>query len=179
MIETCGTDSKTKEDLGSFGTVARGIENMSIPDIKKSRPYKTYEGRLGLGDFEKYPETALYIDVIRYFKTKRLMPPSAKSYVTQSSAVNGSTQSSHTIDGDVEMTEQPSDLSNVKTTRHYQVNDASQPGGKRSVEREDLSKGYEYGRTAVHINQIEENVTQYETIQGFSIIGFIPMDKVR
>lgn len=173
-MEKCG------EGVGTFATAAEVIQSLSNPEIKKTRPYKTFDGRLCLGDPENYPETALFIDVQRYFKTHKATPPSASSYVTRGPNANGgpSNQSSHTLDGDVEMAEAP-DLSAVRTTRTYQINDATDPRGKRDVDREELSKGYEYGRTAVPVSEIEENVTKYETIQSFSIIGFIPNDKVR
>jgi ATP-dependent DNA helicase 2 subunit 2 len=46
------------------------------------------------------------------------------------------------------------------------------------VERDDLAKGYEYGRTVVAIEQTDENVTNLETFAGMEIIGFIQSDKV-
>jgi ATP-dependent DNA helicase 2 subunit 2 len=66
----------------------------------------------------------------------------------------------------------------VRSARTYKINDPSAPGGKRDVDREDLAKGYEYGRTAVHITESDENVTKLETFSGFEIVGFIPNDKV-
>lgn len=66
----------------------------------------------------------------------------------------------------------------VRIARTYKVNDASIPGGKRTVEREELAKGYEYGRTAVHLSESDENVTKLETTEGFEIVGFVPIDKV-
>lgn len=134
-----------------------------------------------LGDFEKYPETALYLDVIRYTKTKIATPPSASSFVTRGAAANGeiTAHSSHTMPGDddVEMADAP-DLTAVKTARSYEVNDPSGLNGKKSIEREELERGYMYGRTAVAISESDEDVTKLETIQSFSIIGFIPSDKV-
>ena len=79
------------------------------------------------------------------------------------------------------MTEAPAtanDLTSVKSTRTYRVNDPTAPGGRRDVDREVLARGYEYGSTAVPISESEENVTNFETKQSFSIIGFIPSDKV-
>ena len=70
------------------------------------------------------------------------------------------------------------DFSAVKQARTYKVNDPDAPGGKRDVEYESLAKGYEYGRTAVHISESEHNITKIETLKSFSIVGFIPYDKV-
>jgi len=164
---------------GLFGTASEAIDNLAIPEIKPARPYSTYEGRLALGDPEKYPDTAMYIDIKRYFKTRIAKPVSASSFVTKT--LIASTQSSYTINDDVDMTDAPAkgdDLSAVRNARTYKVNDASAPGGKRDVVRDELAKGYEYGRTAVHISESDENVTRLETIRSFSIIGFIPSDKV-
>lgn len=147
--------------------------------MKKVNTPKSYDGRLELGDFAKYPDTGMYIDVVRYSRTKRAAAPSAKSFVTRTLAGNGesSVQSSTTLPGDVEMTDVP-DVSVVRNSRTYRVNDASAPGGKKDVEHEELAKGYEYGRTAVPISESDENVTKLETFRSFSVIGFIPSDKV-
>ena len=169
---------------GVFGTAAEAIDSVNIPDVKKTRPYSTFKGRLSLGDFVKYPDTAIYIDVERYFRTKAAKPPSASSYVVRSSSTNGEaiTQSSSiTIGGDTDMPDPPpagSDLTAVKSAFTYKVKDERAPGGKKDVLREDLAKGFAYGSTAVHISESDENVTKLETFQSFSIIGFIPWDKV-
>ncbi|KAF4629482.1 hypothetical protein G7Y89_g8662 [Cudoniella acicularis] len=162
----------------TFATAAEVVQDLSIPKPKISKPYTTYIGKLSLGDFEKYPETALYIDVKRYFRTKAAKPPSASSFVTRSTPTDGesSVQSSNTVQGDTEMQDAP-DLSLVKSAVTYKVNDVSAPGGRRDVERDDLAKGYAYGRTAVHISESDENVTKLETLESFTIIGFIPSDK--
>ena len=69
-------------------------------------------------------------------------------------------------------------LAPVRSARTYQVIDEEAPGGKRDVTRDDLAKGYEYGRTAVHISESDLNVTKIETQAGFEIIGFIPWSTV-
>jgi ATP-dependent DNA helicase 2 subunit 2 len=160
---------------GTFATLVEAIDNLGVPEIKSVRPYKAFGGRLALGDYEKYPETALYIDVNRYTKTKKASAPSASSFVTNKFASNGS--SSNTF-GDTDMPDAP-DLSAVKSHYLYQVNDPNYPLGKRDVDRDDLAKGYEYGRTAVHISAADENVTKMDTFESFSIIGFVPSESVR
>jgi ATP-dependent DNA helicase 2 subunit 2 len=163
----------------AFGTAAEAIEDTMIPRIKQSRPYKTYTGQLTLGDPEKYL-TAMSIDVERYFRTHKALPSSASSFVIRSDLSNGEAGIS-TLDDDVTMggTSGPeSGLAAVKTARTYKVNDESAPGGKRDVDRDELARGYEYGRTAVHIAESDENVTRLETVQSFTIIGFIPCEKV-
>ena len=70
-------------------------------------------------------------------------------------------------------------LATVRNSRVYQIDDETAPGGKREILREDLAKGYEYGRTAVHINESDERITNLETRAALEIVGFIPWDKVR
>lgn len=164
---------------GILATASETITNLSVPDIKSTRPYTTYEGRLTLGDTEKYESTAMYIDVKRYFNTHIARPVGAKSFANK--VPIPSTQSSNTLNGDIEMTDAPAngdDLSAVKNARTYKINDPGAVGGKRDVKYEELAKGYLYGRTAVHISESDENVTNFDTIRSFSIIGFIPSDKV-
>ena len=163
----------------AFGTAAEAIEDTVIPRVKQSRPYKTYTGQLTLGDPEKYV-TAMSIDVERYFRTHKAIPASANSFVVKSDLSNGEASAS-TLDDDAAMggtSGAEGGLAAVKTVRTYKVNDESAPGGKRDVERDELARGYEYGRTAVHIAESDENVTKLETIQSFAIIGFIPCEKV-
>jgi len=122
----------------------------------------------------------MFIDVKRIFKTHLAKPASASSYVAK--APIASTQSSNTLNEDVEMTDAPGDggdLSAVNSIVTYTVSDPTAAGGKRQVERDQLEKGYLYGRTAVHISKMETNITDLETFKSFSIIGFIPNDKVR
>lgn len=168
MVEGC------KNDRGTFGTMAAALDYLSVPEVKTSRPYSNYKGRLTLGDLEKYPQTALFIDVERYFRTHLAKPISATSH-TITSGVNGASQNV-----DTDMPDAP-DISGVKTTRKYQVNDpeGEGAGGKKEVFMDELARGYEYGRTAVHLSESDGNVTSLETKASFEIIGFIPSENVR
>jgi ATP-dependent DNA helicase 2 subunit 2 len=159
-------------EKSAFGTAAEAIEDTSIPRVKQTRPYKTYTGQLSLGDPEKYM-TALCIDVERYFRTHRATAPTASSYVLQSDVANG-----ESIVEDYDLPDGEGGLAAVRNARTYKVDDESAPGGKRDVDRDELARGYEYGRTAVHIAESDENVTKLETTQSFTIIGFIPYEKV-
>ena len=151
-----------------------------VPRVKLTRPYKTYAGQLTLGDPEKYI-TAMCIDVERYFRTHRAAPASATSFVHKSNITNEEINESNIdIDSPLDSTSGgEGGLAAVKTTRTYKVVDESAPGGKRDVDRDELARGYEYGRTAVHIAEADENVTKLETVQSYTIIGFIPCEKVR
>jgi ATP-dependent DNA helicase 2 subunit 2 len=70
-----------------FGTAAEAVEDTAVPRVKEFRPYKTFTGQLTLGDVAKY-ETAMSIDVERYFRTHRAVPPSASSFVVKSDLAN-------------------------------------------------------------------------------------------
>ncbi|RAL59315.1 hypothetical protein DID88_006920 [Monilinia fructigena] len=153
---------------GMFATTEEAIEALTTPVIKVTREYKTFEGPLTLGDPVKYPETAVSIDVARYFKTHQAKPVSARSFVDR------------IIDGPIDVDLPGSgDLSSVKQASTYQVNDPTAPGGKRDVERDSLERGYEYGSSIVPINPSEENVTKLQALKNFSIIGFVPNDYER
>lgn len=112
-------------------------------------------------------------------------PLTASRFVQRSDISNGaaSGQSSSTILPDADDAEaipqaDPASMTAVRSTRTYQIVDEGAPGGKRDVERDDLAKGYEYGRTVVHISESDEKVTKLETEAGLEIIGFIPWSSV-
>ena len=153
------------------------IDGLEIPRVKTVRPFKTYSGPLTLGDPEINPN-AMSIDVERYFKTHRASIPQASRVVLKAEA--GLSQSSETLGRDEMEGVEPTggDFSALKQSRSYKVNDPAAPGGKRDVNFEDLAKGYEYGRTAVHISESEYNITKIETTASFSIVGFINQEMV-
>lgn len=130
-------------------------------------------------------QTACCIDVERFPRTMIRRPLTASRFVQRSTTVNeaASAESSATFlpdadDPDAIPQAGPSNLTSVQSARTYQVPDESAPGGKKDVERDQLAKGYEYGRTAVHISESDENVTKLETQAGLEIIGFIPWSSV-
>lgn len=136
----------------------------------------SYKGPLSLGDANEY-DSAICIDVERYPRTAVRRPLTASQFVQRSDQPNIDSQSTGTVlqDGDTDMLDAgTNDLTNVKSSRTYQVLDEEAPGGKRDVSRDDLAKGYEYGRTAVHISETDENVSRLETQAALEIIGFIP-----
>ena len=170
---------------GVVGTLEQAIVELGQPRLKSTRPVASYKGQLTLGDPEQY-KSAMCIDVERYPRTMVAKGPSASQFVHSSDLSNGhaSTQSSATMlpDGDPlgagQTAANPNGLTSVKNARTYQVIDESAPGGTRDVDRDELAKGYEYGRTAVHISESDENVTKLETKAALEIIGFVPMAKV-
>lgn len=155
---------------GVFANIAEAIDELDTPRTKGVKPYKTYDGALTLGDPETFP-AAMSINVERYFKTHLARPLTASTVVVKSEDGEATQQ---TQDDEMEGIE----FLAVKQARSYKVNDPDAPGGKRDVEFDDLAKGYEYGRTAVHISESEHNITKIDTQKSFSIIGFIPCAKV-
>lgn len=155
---------------GICASIVEAIDQIEIPRVKQVKPYKTYDGPLVLGDPDKFP-SAMTINVERYFKTHLAKPIAASTVVLKSEQ---GTQSTHTLE------DEPMDgvgFSAVKQARSYKVNAPDAPGGKKDVEFESLAKGFEYGRTAVHISESEHNITKLETQKSFSIVGFIPWNK--
>lgn len=160
---------------GTFGTLAQAIGELGIPRIKSTRPVPSYKGFLTLGNAEEY-STALSVGVERYPKVMPAKPPTSSKFV-----IRGDTSVSQPTESSVTMTNGESGtndgLATVKSTRSYQVDDENAPGGKMDVDFDELSKGYEYGRTAVHISESDRNVTAYETKASLDIMGFVDRTK--
>ena len=75
-----------------------------------------------------------------------------------------------------EANDNQNDLAVVRNVYSYTVPDTEKTDGKREIDREELAKGYEYGRTAVHISESDENITKLETEAELTIIGFVPQE---
>ncbi|KAF2209263.1 hypothetical protein CERZMDRAFT_113966 [Cercospora zeae-maydis SCOH1-5] len=156
---------------GTFGTMLQANDELQMPRVKSVRPVAGYRGYLTLGNPEQY-EDAFTINVERYPKIMKASVPSSSAFVVR----HGSSQSFGTSQNPDESATE-GDLSAVRMARTYQVQDDSAPGGKKDVERDELARGYEYGRTAVHISESDRNVTTFETLPGLEIIGFVHKDQ--
>ncbi|TGZ82213.1 ATP-dependent DNA helicase II subunit 2 [Ascodesmis nigricans] len=154
---------------GVFATIAEAIDELVRPRVKEVRPVASYKGTLTLGDPEKF-DTAMSIDIERYPRTMLAKPVSASRYVVGPTE-GGGVDESMRIDGQ--------GLQAVKQARVYQVPDESAPGGKKDIDKDDMEKGYKYGRTIVPISKIDENVTVYETKPGMEIVGFTEARKYK
>lgn len=159
---------------GVCGTLEQAISELDTPRLKTVRGIVSFKGDLMLGNPEQY-ESALSIQVERYYRTYAARPPAASSFVLSHPTGEGVESNEPETEAGAESANQ---LTSVRNTRAYQVDDKEAPGGKLDVERDDLAKGYEYGRTAVHISQSEENITRLETDAALEIIGFIPSENV-
>ncbi|BCR85370.1 ATP-dependent DNA helicase 2 subunit KU80 [Aspergillus chevalieri] len=167
---------------GAYGTLEQAISEMEIPRVKQTRSMATFKGYLQLGDPENY-KNAIKIPVERYYRTYVAKPPTASSFVPRSDTSEtqegpGSVQSSVTV-GATRDTQSGdgSDLTSVRFVRTYQIKDENAPGGKVEVERDELAKGYEYGRTAVHIDETDQNITTLEAPMAMDLVGFVQSDK--
>ncbi|KAF1834420.1 SPOC domain-like protein [Decorospora gaudefroyi] len=167
FVEDCG---------GNFGTLATAIDQLQTPRLKETRPVHSYRGPLTLGDPENY-EATITIDVERYPCTMLAKPPTASSFVVRTDLAgvsDPSTESSATAFGE----DHPMmDLSAVRNQRVYQVESIEEPGTKKNVEMDELERGYEYGRTAVHISESDMNVVKLETWQSLQLVGFVKAEK--
>ncbi|EEP80657.1 conserved hypothetical protein [Uncinocarpus reesii 1704] len=161
---------------GMFGTLAQAIDEMSIPRIKIVRSNPSFRGDLKLGDPEHY-SIALTVQVERYYRTYVARPPTASAFVLSTALLDRREAAESATLRDGESSAEPADpsanLTSVRNARSYQVDDKDAPGGKRDVPRDDLAKGYEYGRTAVHISESDENITKLDTDAALEFIGFI------
>ena len=130
----------------------------------------SYRGTLSLGDYIN-DDSAFSIDVERYPRTMLARPISASSFV-QKAKPEEEEGSSHTMaspgDGKGE------GMTSVRMQRAYIVKDEDAPGGMKEVDREELEKGYMYGRAVVPISSTDEGITTLNTDASFEILGFIP-----
>ncbi|KAL4781501.1 SPOC like C-terminal domain-containing protein [Aspergillus varians] len=161
---------------GVFGTLEQAVSEMEIPRVKAVRPIASFKGFLQLGNPEEY-DTAVRIPVERYPRTMVAKPPSASQFVLRSDLASEQEgpESANTIPET--QPEDGSALTSVRNLRTYQVNDESAPGGKIDIERDDLAKGYEYGRTAVYISETDENITTLETAAALDLVGFVQNER--
>lgn len=154
----------------------QAISEMDIPRVKQVRPTPTFKGFLQLGDPEKY-DTAARIPVERYYRTHPAKAPPASAFVLRSGMPGPEEgESSGTVGQDEAAG--GGNLTNVRPLRSYQISDENAPGSKVDVDREELAKGYEYGRTAVHISETDQNITTLETFAALELVGFVQSDKV-
>lgn len=100
-------------------------------------------------------------------------PVSASAYVMKTEPG----QTGEASIGDVAFDGNNSNLQEVKQTRSYQVDDDSALGGKMDIDKDQMEKGYSYGREVVPISTTDETITVFETEPGLQILGFVPANK--
>lgn len=161
-----------------FGTLAQATAELSIPRVKTTRPVPLYKGKLKLGDNTVYPG-AFEINVERYPRTMACSVPSAsRTFVRTGEEASSSNQDLETAQ-DVDHAEPTTNsTSAVHQSRTYQIKDEKAVGGKREVDRDELARGYEYGRSVVPMEEADSAVIKLETLAGLEIVGFVPRENV-
>jgi ATP-dependent DNA helicase 2 subunit 2 len=170
----------TEKCDGVFGTMAQAVEELDIPRLKLTKPVNSYRGALSLGNPKLY-DSAMLIEVERFPRTMVAKAPSASSFVVGTTRAEP-TQTSGTItacdEREKENQKGANGLTNVRSTYSYTVPDPDAAGAKKDVPREELAKGYEYGRTVIPISESDENITKLESVAAMEILGFVSKDKV-
>ena len=158
---------------GVYGTLEAAVQELGMPRIKLPRPVPSFKGQLMLGNPKEY-DSAMTIDVERYSRVMVARAPTASSYVHKSN-VSQEAGSSATVIEDGQGAGNA--MAVVRNTYSYQVPDGIK-GEKKDIPREELAKGYEYGRTIVPISESDQNVTKLETEAALELMGFVPSEKV-
>lgn len=168
VVEQCG---------GVCGTLAEAVEELAHPRLKKVRPVPSYRGTLTLGEYLK-GDTAMNLEVERYPRTMIAKPMSASSFV-QKSKPEEEERGGPSVKREIkDEGEDDKKMSYVKNERTYQVKDETEEGGKKEVQRDELEKGYMYGRAVVPISSTDESITTLETESSYEILGFVPRQGV-
>jgi ATP-dependent DNA helicase 2 subunit 2 len=171
LVEDCG---------GSFMSLTKALELQEVPTIRPIRAIASFKGALTLGDTDKYESASISIDVERYSKVMVARAISAK-------LITNKTQDDDAMEVDepesaatVQHGEGPQgEITTVGRSRSYHVDDPTAPGGKRDVDKEDLNRGYTYGRTAVDVSNDDADELKLQTTPGLQIVGFVDRPKVR
>ncbi|KAJ6259432.1 ATP-dependent DNA helicase II subunit 2 [Drechslerella dactyloides] len=142
---------------GIFGTIAEAIEETQRPRIKRTRPIASFKGQLIIGNDSSPSGSTLVIDIERYPRTMVAKPPSASSFAVSTEDASNS-----------------ENLQKIRSTRTYQVEDENAPGKSIDIEKDDMAKGYLYGRTIIPISAEDQEVVKFETTASLQVIGFIP-----
>ncbi|KAK6335325.1 ATP-dependent DNA helicase II subunit 2 [Orbilia javanica] len=142
---------------GMYGTIAEAIEEIQRPRTKKTRPIHSFRGCLSIGNESVNPMSTLLIDVERFPRTMVARPPAASSFAL--------TPEQGPVDGS---------LQKIRNTRTFQIEDEGAPGKAVDIDREDMAKGYLYGRTIVPISVEDQEVVKFNTEASLKVVGFIP-----
>lgn len=138
--------------------------------MKTTRITASFKGHLQLGNPAEY-DTAVRIPVERYYRTYVAKAPSASQFTVRNEEEMGMAAAAAG-------SQESSSLVGVRNNRSYQIDDGTTEEGVRDVDREQLAKGYEYGRTLVPISETDENITTLETFAAIELLGFIQSDRV-
>lgn len=119
------------------------------------------------------------IDVERYPRTMVAKPMSSRSFVEKErlkKEVPGEGPAKHVPIEAVE--DDKGKMAMVKQERAYRIEIEKIKGAKTEINRNELEKGYMYGRTVVPISATDETITVLETESSYEILGFVPAQGV-
>lgn len=137
----------------------------------------SYKGTLTLGDYLN-DDTAMNIDIERYPRTAIAKPISASRFVQKTNSEvegNGEGPSRSRAPKDEE---DSNTMTGVKNERTYRIKDEDDPEHTKEVVRDELEKGYMYGKAVVPISATDETITVLETEPSYEILGFVPRQGV-
>ncbi|GLA47312.1 ATP-dependent DNA helicase II subunit 2 [Aspergillus niger] len=156
---------------GAYGTLEQAVAELETPRVKTTRITASFKGHLQLGNPAEY-DTAVRIPVERYYRTYVAKAPSASQFTVRNEEEMGMAAAAAAAGS-----QEGSSLVGVRNNRSYQIDDGTTEEGVRDVDREQLAKGYEYGRTLVPISETDENITTLETFAAIELLGFIQSDR--
>ncbi|KAF2668511.1 SPOC domain-like protein [Microthyrium microscopicum] len=169
------------EASGTMTPVYKAVSELGIPSHRTVRAVTTYKGTLTIGHIGKFEEQSMKIEIQQWPLIMPATAQSAKTFLVQredkeGEHAGGSAESSATLQQSAPK-EGEETLLPSKRTYGKQIEDPTAPGGKIDVDKEQLEKGYVYGRTAVHIGTDDMGVVNLDTEAGLEVVGFVARDK--
>ncbi|OLL26973.1 ATP-dependent DNA helicase II subunit 2 [Neolecta irregularis DAH-3] len=149
---------------GTFITVNELVDGLEDPDVEVTRSTSTYSGNLTIGNPDD-PES-LSIAINRYLATRVQAAPTTQSYSAELRA-----PLTDSVDEDLK-------THKVEQHRIYRIPAAGPNEPDEEIDKDDVHKGFKYGKSIVPISQEEESLLQYPCKKGYEIIGFVSEDQV-
>lgn len=150
-------------DGAVFASFSAGLAEALEPHVRVVHPVSTFRtGTLTLGHVEQYPDEAIVLHIDRFSRTKAAKAISASRVSNLHAAAAGPSARNGAAG-----------IGEVASVRTYTVADDKEMVGTKIIEREDLEKGYMYGRTIVNVSKDDEPIYTYETKTGMEILGFM------
>ncbi|KAG5372270.1 ATP-dependent DNA helicase II subunit 2 [Yarrowia sp. C11] len=147
-----------------FATYKEARDSLDIPKIKSVNPVRAFQGDLVLSDPEQQSHQRVMSIGIEVFPcTRRATAMTASSYAMNKLEPAGAPSS----------TPNANNLQAVKWDRQYYVDDETEIGGKKELERDILENGYRYGSEIVYITKEEEDAIMFSTTASLQLIGFV------
>lgn len=165
---------------GVFGSLNYAVSELGLPTLKSTRRMPSFKGNLLLGNCAEF-ESAISIAIERFPRTMVAKAPSSSNFAIKLDGESSNRPQNQPLEQQLREQEEngESDMALLRSNRVYHIKDDGAPGGKKDVDRDQLERGYEYGRTAVHISKSDETVIKFDAEPSLEILGFVPLSKVR